>query len=78
MTSYYHARREKYDAWVAKHWRAEKKERDAAERDAKDAEFLKQHLEIGILMRRGKKIYYVNAPSYREASDPMDLVTTNQ
>lgn len=31
--------------------------------------------EIGVLMRKGGPVYYVNWPVYREAKDPASLVT---
>jgi hypothetical protein len=35
---------------------------------------LDAHGEIGILMRKGGPVYYVNWPVYREARDPAALV----
>lgn len=35
---------------------------------------LNDNPQIGILIRDGKPVYYVNWPTYREASDPAQLV----
>jgi hypothetical protein len=48
-----------------------------AKREADAADFLKTHPEIGILQRKGGKVYYVfegSARNYREATDPRELV----
>ena len=36
-------------------------------------EFLDLNPHIGTLNRNGKTVYYVTAPTYREASHPLDL-----
>lgn len=35
---------------------------------------LKANPQIGILMRKGKHVYYVNFPQYQEAKNPQDLI----
>jgi len=36
---------------------------------------LDAHGEIGVLMRKGGPVYYVNWPAYREATDPAALIS---
>jgi|JI8StandDraft_2_1071088.scaffolds.fasta_scaffold371105_1 hypothetical protein len=39
-----------------------------------DLAFVAANPQIGMLMRRGKTIYYVGLPVYRESRNPRDLV----
>jgi len=56
----------KYDIWEELH-------QNASAELKRIMEILKDHPEIGTLMRNGVVIYYVNFPSYCEARDPRDL-----
>jgi hypothetical protein len=47
---------------------------DAARQVQADAAFVQANPQIGQLIRRGKPVYYVNAPTYTEASNPRELV----
>jgi hypothetical protein len=38
------------------------------------ARILRRHHEIGVLIRYGVPVYYVNFPEYREAADPAALI----
>jgi hypothetical protein len=35
---------------------------------------LKTYPQIGVLMRKGKHVYYVNFPQYQEANHPQNLI----
>lgn len=35
---------------------------------------LKAYPQIGVLMRKGKQVYYVNFPQYQEANHPQNLI----
>ena len=35
---------------------------------------LKAYPQIGVLMRKGKQIYYVNFPQYAESNHPQNLI----
>ena len=37
------------------------------------AAILQANPQIGVLIRKGKSVYYINWPTYREARDPADL-----
>lgn len=39
-----------------------------------DLAFVAANPQIGMLMRRGKPVYYVGLPVYRESRNPRDLV----
>lgn len=72
MTSLYEARREKHDAF----WGRPEVTRAVAlaERDRDNAEFAAMYPHVGVLTRRGRPVYYVNTPAYRESADPRALV----
>ncbi len=61
--------------------RIERSRADEAKSDAIRAErerieaILRDNPEIGVLIRKGKPVYYVNQPVYREHRDPAALVS---
>lgn len=56
--------------------RIERSRRESAALIEQDrvAALLAQNPSIGVLMRKGEPIYYVNLPAYREARDPAALI----
>jgi hypothetical protein len=72
MSTAYHASRAKRDAdpVLAKVAKAE-----AAELQYRlDLHFVAANRGIGLLMRKGKPVFYVTSPVYRESKNPRDLV----
>jgi hypothetical protein len=61
-------------AELAREARAEARDQAREAAAAAIAETLRQHPEIGQLTRRGRPVYYVTAPAYREAADPLELL----
>lgn len=50
------------------------KQDDAAANQQMIDSVLKANPQIGVLMRKGKEIYYVNFPQYAESNNPQNLI----
>ena len=47
----------------------------AAGQDAILRGYATDHPQIGELIRKGRPVFYITAPDYRESADPRDLAT---
>lgn len=73
MSTYFHNRRANQ---AAKYLAPSLQER-RADLDRANRTFAAQHPQVGeLMMRKGRPVFYVTAPEYREAADPRDLVGT--
>lgn len=70
MFTYQDARNEK----LATNAKLFTKQDDAAAKQQIIDGLLKAYPQIGVLMRKGKQIYYVNFPQYEESNHPQNLI----
>lgn len=52
----------------------ELRQMERAREDEEKRQVVLANPDIGMLMRKGQLVYYINDPDYREARDPRDLL----